>query len=78
MPGSLACLQTSADVCSYVQGMKALHDCKRCLFDLKPANILVSNWMDPARVCCTILDLGGSLEEGTCESCTVAVAHPVF
>ncbi len=59
-----------------VQGMKALHDCKRCFFDLKPLNILVSNWMDPKRVCCTIIDLAGSLEEGACKRlATLAAVH---
>ena len=50
-----------------VQGMQALHDKSRCFLDLKPTNIMVSNWDDLDTLSCTIIDLGGSVNISKCE-----------
>lgn len=51
-----------------LQGMDGLHRLGRAHSDLKPANILVSNSDDLENLHVVIIDIGGSMVQGTCKS----------
>ena len=54
------------NLCYDAQGVQHLHSVGRSHTDLKMENILVSNVEDYAKMQVTIIDVGGSMVQGTC------------
>ena len=48
--------------------MQQLHRLGRAHNDLKPDNLMVCNWQELKKVQLVIVDVAGSIVQGTCES----------